>query len=245
MRIIKSNTMKITTLYKIFSSLITITIIIACNKDDNTPTNSAPIVAAQSFTVAEDIASNTIFATVVATDPEDDALTYTILINSGNLFAISTTGELSLVDGANLDFETKDSHIITVEVSDGQLSEKAIITILVDEIIIDLSSNTWEVVKLKEENATIFTNADKAYTIQFKTDDTFVLNVSPNACSGNYTTQDDMSISISSISCTEVAGGSQFANTLSDLFPKATSFKKIGDELILIGEGEIVVKAIK
>ncbi len=118
------------TLLKLISLFIIIAII-SCKKDD-APANIAPIVADQTFTVAEDIASNTPFATVVATD--ENELTFTITTNSNDLFTINNTGELSLVEGKNLDFETATTHIIAVKVFDGELTTKTIITINIEDI---------------------------------------------------------------------------------------------------------------
>ncbi len=214
--------------------------IIACKKDD-APANIAPIVADQTFSVAEDIASNTPFATVVATD--ENELTFTITTNSNDLFTINNTGELSLVEGKNLDFETATTHIIALEVFDGELTTRSTITVVVEKVSIDLSSKTWEVIKLKEKDASIFTNADKGYSIEFKTDGTCVVS-GTNTCVFNYMTEDNLNISISNTACTEIAGASFFEELLFSLFPKTANFMKDGKELILMGDGEIILKAI-
>ena len=96
--------------------------------------NTAPTMANQEFTVAEDIDDATAIGTVTATDAEGDNLSFSITTNSGNLFEISAGGELSLTQGETLDFETATSHGITVEVSDGELSNTATITINVTDV---------------------------------------------------------------------------------------------------------------
>ncbi len=96
--------------------------------------NTAPTLDNQEFTVAEDIADDVVIGTVMATDAEDDDLAFSITTNSGDLFEITEAGELSLVSGQNLDFETATSHTITVEVSDGALTGMAEITIKVTDV---------------------------------------------------------------------------------------------------------------
>lgn len=109
------------------TATITITVV---DVDENT----MPTIAAQEFTVAEDISDATAIGTVAATDTEGDALTFSITVNSEDLFEITTGGELSLATGANLDFESTTSHTITIEVSDGSLTGSATITINVTDV---------------------------------------------------------------------------------------------------------------
>ncbi|PKV50335.1 NHL repeat-containing protein [Aquimarina sp. MAR_2010_214] len=110
-----------------------------CSKDDDTttiaePTNNAPKIEAQSFNVSESVADADIFGTVKATDADKDELSFSITANSDNLFEITKTGALSLVEGKTLDFETKASHEITVEVTDGKAKASAKITIKVIDV---------------------------------------------------------------------------------------------------------------
>lgn len=109
------------------TATITITVV---DVDENT----MPTIAAQEFTVAEDVSDATVIGTVTATDAEGDDLAFSVTANSSELFEISAAGELSLISGQNLDFETATSHAITVQVSDGSLSASAIITINVTDV---------------------------------------------------------------------------------------------------------------
>ena len=125
-------------LKKIIATFILTIFIFSCSKDDG-PTaspekNKAPEISAQSFNTSEDVLDEVIIGSVIATDPEDDALTYSITSNSDNLFEITEAGALSLVAGQSLDFETAETHSITVQVSDGELSSTAEITINVTDI---------------------------------------------------------------------------------------------------------------
>ena len=119
--------------FKILTLLLVI-VFIGCSKDEDPPKNLAPIVKSQNYNASEDVAPNTLFGNVVATDPEGETLTYSITTNSNNLFEVSTTGDLSLVTGASLDYETATTHDITVQVSDGDLSAVAPITINVIDV---------------------------------------------------------------------------------------------------------------
>ncbi|CAM1346266.1 cadherin domain-containing protein [Tenacibaculum crassostreae] len=94
--------------------------------------NEAPVIENQTFTVAEDISDRAIIGTVVATDPNGDDLSYTV--SGAADFEITSSGELSLVGGKQLDYETKTSHVITVEVSDGAMTSSAEITIKVTDV---------------------------------------------------------------------------------------------------------------
>ncbi len=181
------------TLLKLISLFIIIAII-SCKKDD-APANIAPIVADQTFTVTENIASNTPFATVVATD--ENELTFTITTNSNDLFKINNTGELSLVEGKNLDFETATTHIIAVEVSDGELSAKAIITINIDDVIEERPFiTTWQTTTANE-TITIATNTSNTYNYTIDWGDGTVATNQTTDATHSYTTAGEHIIKIS------------------------------------------------
>ncbi|MBW8199367.1 BspA family leucine-rich repeat surface protein [Flagellimonas abyssi] len=122
---------------KILFSVLAVALFWSCGKDDGpvTPSegeNKVPVIAAQSFTVAETISDTEVIGTVEANDAdEDDTLTFTIETNSDALFEITTTGDLSLASGKTLDAATKEQHIIKVKVDDGEDTASANITIKV------------------------------------------------------------------------------------------------------------------
>ena len=114
----------------------------SCSKED-TPEkvaevpqqeNRAPVINSQSFTTPEDTSVEVTIGTVTATDPDGDVLTFNIVTNSNDLFEITSTGVLSLADNKSLDFETAQSHEITVMATDGDLSSEAVITINVGDV---------------------------------------------------------------------------------------------------------------
>ncbi|WP_438422714.1 cadherin domain-containing protein [Aquimarina macrocephali] len=120
--------------------LCTVILLLSCSKDDEAttivtpPANTAPEIKAQSFNVSESAADTDVFGMVKATDADKDELSYSITANSDDLFEITKAGALSLVAGKTLDFETKTTHEITVEVTDGKAKAAAKITITVIDV---------------------------------------------------------------------------------------------------------------
>ncbi|MFN3136990.1 MAG: BspA family leucine-rich repeat surface protein [Allomuricauda sp.] len=98
------------------------------------PENQSPTMEAQSFEANEDITDTDIIGTVTATDPEGDALTFSLVEDLDGLFEITEAGELSLAEGKSLDFETQEEHTLTISASDGNGFAQAIITITVGEV---------------------------------------------------------------------------------------------------------------
>ena len=125
------------------SDSITVTInVINVNE---TPANNAPVFTDGSTTtraVAEHTASGTnIGAAIVATDADNDTLTYSLGGTDTALFSIvSTSGQLQTK--ATLDYETKVSYTVIVSVSDGNGGSDSITVTInvtdVDETLIDL-----------------------------------------------------------------------------------------------------------
>ncbi len=66
------------------------------------------------------LTGTTVGVTALATDPDGDALTYSLSDNAGGRFAIdANTGVVTVANGTLLDFESATSHDITVEANDG------------------------------------------------------------------------------------------------------------------------------
>ncbi len=85
--------------------------------------NEAPVVVNQIFAVNENSLNGVVIDTAQATDPEFDAITYSIL--SGNelgTFTLTSEGVLSVIDSTALDFETNPSLLLLAEASDGLLN---------------------------------------------------------------------------------------------------------------------------
>jgi surface protein len=151
----------------------------SCSKDDAPtpepmaqpepePENNAPTINTQNFMVAEDIADNMPIGTVVASDSDGDAITFSISTNDGSLFEINNEGVLSLDELQALDFETTQSHTITVTVNDGTTSTDAEIIINVTDIDETSFVTTWETTTANE-TVIIPTRADE-YTYDYTID---------------------------------------------------------------------------
>ncbi|UZR96324.1 cadherin domain-containing protein [Chondrinema litorale] len=129
-----------------------LTLFFSCQKDDEPEPqiNNAPTIKDQSFDASEDIADSVIIGKLVADDIDDDISNFEITQNSSQslsagtgsgqlslddiLFEINKNGELKLVDGKQLDYEKKTKHDLIVEVSDGELSTAANITVNVQDV---------------------------------------------------------------------------------------------------------------
>ncbi|MGB0595224.1 MAG: cadherin domain-containing protein [Rubripirellula sp.] len=96
--------------------------------------NEAPTVENQVFSVAENVESGTLVGTIQANDPDGTSLTYTATGGSGlGVFNVdSASGEVITV--GSLDFEATSQYALNVTVSDGSLSDTAVITINVTNV---------------------------------------------------------------------------------------------------------------
>ena len=112
------------------------------NDDNNTASvsliiASSPEINDQTFAVDERIAPGTLVDTIVASHPENDSLTYSILSgNTNQAFALEgTTGKLTVNNSDPLDFETTPSFNLIVQVDDGSGgSAQANITINLNDV---------------------------------------------------------------------------------------------------------------
>ena len=154
--------------------------IMSCGKDDeptiidnntvidntiNPPVvvNTVPTISAQSFTASENIVDTDIIGTVIATDADTDALSFSIKANSSDLFKISASGEISLANTKTLDYETATSHTLSIDVSDGTDIANAEITITVTDIIENAFVFIYNVEGLEQLIIDINTNFTNQY----------------------------------------------------------------------------------
>ena len=112
--------------------------------------DNAPTIAAQTFSVAENVANGTAVGTVAATDADGDNLTFSINAgNTGDTFAINgTTGAITIA--GTVDYETTQTYTLTVQVSDGTNTAEAAVTINVTNI---------------NDNAPVVTAQNAAFTV--------------------------------------------------------------------------------
>ncbi len=99
--------------------------------------NRAPTFPAATATrsIAEHSSGGTnVGAPITATDPDGDTLTYIPLGGTdGNKFEInSSTGQITVKSGTELDYETKTSYTVTTMASDGNGGESADVTITIN-----------------------------------------------------------------------------------------------------------------
>ncbi len=92
-----------------------------------------PTVDDQTFSVSENSPNGTVVGTIVATDPDaGDKLNYVFTAgNEAGIFALDAlSGEITVADGSQLDYETTPSYSLTVEVTDSSfMTDTAAITI--------------------------------------------------------------------------------------------------------------------
>ncbi|MCY2925939.1 MAG: cadherin domain-containing protein [Planctomycetota bacterium] len=83
--------------------------------------NEAPVVQNATFAVDENSGDGAFVGVVTAVDPDaGDSVSYEITVGNGDgAFAIDeATGEITVADGAQLDFEARPSYVLTVLVTD-------------------------------------------------------------------------------------------------------------------------------
>ncbi len=114
------------------TALITVAV-----KDIVENTNRPPVVNNQSFNINENSANGTVVGTVAASDPDGNALSYSITAgNTSGAFAINaSTGVLTVANSAVLNYETITQFSLTVRVADtGGLSDTALVTVALNDI---------------------------------------------------------------------------------------------------------------
>ena len=124
----------------LFTLITLITCFLACSKNDVTgPLNTAPSIEDQLFEITENANIGTIIGTILATDLDEDTLSFEILEgNLENVFTLnSSTGELSLSQSLNI--EVTESYVLLVQVTDDIASAQANITISIKPIEVIIS----------------------------------------------------------------------------------------------------------
>ncbi|WP_170940626.1 tandem-95 repeat protein [Pseudoalteromonas sp. NBT06-2] len=99
--------------------------------------NDAPIINDITTNITENSANATSVTTITAVDVDiGDSHTYSITINSDGIFGIkSSTGEITIADNSNLNYELSASHTIKIQVTDsGSLSDTADVSISVKNV---------------------------------------------------------------------------------------------------------------
>lgn len=123
--------------------------------------NQAPALANESFSIDENSANNTNVGTALsAVDPDvGSSFTYNILNgNTGNAFKIDNGGQIAVNDSAQLNFESKANFALTVEVSDGALTDTAIVSIAINDVVEVASFIIEDIVSTDVAEDSIFTS---------------------------------------------------------------------------------------
>ncbi len=113
--------------------------------------NAQVFTSGSSASAAENVSDSAVIYTATTTDVDTtgEAITYSLVDDAGGLFEIdASTGEVTLVTGQSLDYETATSHSITVRSTDGTNSTDQAVTINVTDVNdtaatdMDLSANS-------------------------------------------------------------------------------------------------------
>lgn len=102
--------------------------------------NSAPIIAAQTFTIVENLTNAALVGTVVATDPNAGQVkTFSIVSgNTNGAFSINAAnGNILVTNGSELNFEVNPTFSLLIKVADNgnpSLSSQATITIKLTDV---------------------------------------------------------------------------------------------------------------
>ncbi|MBF0450306.1 MAG: cadherin domain-containing protein, partial [Candidatus Magnetomorum sp.] len=163
--------------------------------------NEAPVMDSQSYSIIESASNGTVIASVVASDPEADLLTFTITGgNTTNAFALNSSGSLSVYDTTKIDFETKTLWNLTVQVTDGTFVDSAVVSIDIlnaNDNFPSISNQTFYVSKTSQNgtvvdtvNASDIDNNTLTFSITAgNTNSIFAINASTGEITVNNDTQ--------------------------------------------------------
>lgn len=87
--------------------------------------NQPPVVTPQTFTVPENAANGTVVGTVSATDPEGQTWLYSIVGGNGAFAINASTGQITVADGTQLNFEGQSVIALTVKATDNGFPPQA------------------------------------------------------------------------------------------------------------------------
>ena len=108
---------------------------------------------------------------------------------------------------------------------------------------VDLTSNHWKVVKIKNDGQLTYITTDSTYILRFSSKTEYNLDLDVNICMGLYEVPGNGIIEIQPMACTKVCCDTEFAEELASLLPGMTRYYARGEELYLEGDGKIVFQA--
>ena len=120
--------------------------------------NLPPVIENQVFSIDELSPDGTVVGTVLASDPDGDALTFSIAGgNTGEAFAVdASSGELTVNVFSALDYETIPSFKLDIEVSDGQLTGSGEVTVNLNDVVAELFATRQDLLDALDEAYTDF-----------------------------------------------------------------------------------------
>jgi hypothetical protein len=151
------------------------------------PDENVPLLNDLIASVAEDAVNSTVVTnlndanTGNDTDLDGQALSYSITAgNADGIFAIDTnTGEITIADNSNLDYETTQQYVLTAQASDGSNTDSAAVTIdiiNVDDVveitepdILVLFSLSWTVPDTRTDGTVLAPNDIGGFRIYYGT----------------------------------------------------------------------------
>jgi predicted component of type VI protein secretion system len=119
---------------KIFMLLVIAVVFTSCSNDDE-PKNQAPVLADKTMEVSENLTSDLI-TTMVATDAEEDELTYSIVSQTptGSIIINENTGEIYVGNASAFDYEQNTTIVAVIAVFDGINTTQSTLTINILDI---------------------------------------------------------------------------------------------------------------
>lgn len=165
--------------------LLVFVALVGCSKDgDESVINTAPESYSQEFFVDENIEKESSVGFILASDQENDNLTYQLLDVNVPFAVDAITGEIMVSD--KIDFEAKENYEFVVVVNDGELSVQTTITVLVNDIPESSLSEEEQLRLLELANYVIFDKGDTVPNVKVRKWKT-VINI---YLTGDYTAEE-------------------------------------------------------
>ena len=102
---------------------------------DNFNDNNAPTIENQNFSIKENSSIGAVVGVLVASDKDNDTLTFTITAGTGQgTFDLDNFGTIIVKDSTKLDFELNNSLNLNVKVSDGLADATADVVINITDV---------------------------------------------------------------------------------------------------------------
>ena len=130
--------------------------------------NEAPVILDQTFEIDEGLSVGSTVGSVLATDPENNDLTFSIKSgNKNEAFSINnSTGIIIVNDMTAIEFDVNPTFSLVVEISDGELKAEATVEINLIEIILSIDEEFKNSIRAYPNPAQNILNVDFSLVIQ-------------------------------------------------------------------------------